>query len=215
MLLQASYQTIERVYFPESGLGSAVAVGKGRGFQAEVALIGREGMTGLAIVHGADRSPLEIFVQIEGRGQEIAAEDLKAAMMRSPKMRDCFLLYAHVFAIQTSYTALANARGKLEDRLARWLLMAQDRIEADEIALTHEFLSLMLGVRRAGVTTALRHFEDKALIATARGIIAIRDRGGLQEAANGLYGAPEAEFERLFGTERRLGKGSPSKALSF
>jgi hypothetical protein len=82
--------------------------------------------------------------------------------------------------------------------LARWLLMAQDRIADDELLLTHEFLSLMLGVRRAGVTVALQHFEMTGLIAAGRGSIVIKERDGLEEAANGLYGAPEAEFERLF-----------------
>jgi DNA-binding transcriptional regulator YhcF (GntR family) len=76
--------------------------------------------------------------------------------------------------------------------------MAQDRIASDELLLTHEFLALMLGVRRAGVTVALQHFETKGLITTARGCLVIKDRDGLEEGANGLYGAPEAEFERLF-----------------
>jgi len=78
-------------------------------------------MTGLAIVYGTDRSPCSIFMQIEGEGQQIGSQDLRAAMARS------FLLYAHVFAMQSAYTALANAQGRLEDGLARWFLMAQDR----------------------------------------------------------------------------------------
>ena len=76
--------------------------------------------------------------------------------------------------------------------------MAQDRIGSDVLELTHEFLSLMLGVRRAGVTIALQHFETRAIIYTARGAVTVTDRGGLEECANGLYGQPEAEFERLF-----------------
>ena len=204
MRLQYADRAIKTVYFPESGLGSVVAAGNGRKAEAEVALVGREGMTGLAIVHGTDRSPCEIFMQVEGKGQQIGSQDLRAAMARSSTMRDCFLLFAHVFSVQTAYTALANSQGKLEDRLARWLLMAQDRLESDELLLTHEFLSLMLGVRRAGVTTGLKHFEDKGLIATSRGAITIQDRGGLEEAANGFYGRPEAEFERVFATGTRI-----------
>ena len=103
-----------------------------------------------------------------------------------------------MFNVQSNYTALANAHGKLEERLARWLLMSQDRIADDELVMTHEFLALMLGVRRAGVTVALQHFEGRGCISTARGTITIKDRDGLEESANGLYGAPEAEYERLF-----------------
>ena len=120
-------------------------------------------------------------------------------MEQSPTLLQCFLRYAHVFAVQSGYTALANARGNIEERLARWLLMTRDRVDDDEMVLTHEFIALMLGVRRAGVTSALQAFESKALIETARSSITVKDRDGLEEHANGLYGAPEAEFERLFG----------------
>jgi len=110
-----------------------------------------------------------------------------------------FLLrYAHVFGIQANYTALANARGCLAERLARWLLMARDRLDSDEMVLTHEFLALMLAVRRAGVSEALQAFENRGLIETARGSVTIKDRAGLEECANELYGPPEAEYERLF-----------------
>ena len=137
-------------------------------------------------------------MQVEGSGQAIGADQLSGAMEQSVTMVRCFLRFAHVFAVQSSYTALANARGKIEERLARWLLMAQDRIGSDSLELTHEFLALMLGVRRAGVTTALQQLESKAVLQTARGAVTIADREGLEECANGLYGHPEAEFERLF-----------------
>jgi hypothetical protein len=76
--------------------------------------------------------------------------------------------------------------------------MAHDRAESDEMRLTHEFLALMLGMRRVGVTIAIGHFERKGVISTARGAIRVRDRAGLKECANGLYGVPEAEFQRVF-----------------
>src|SRR5262245_2409371 len=161
-------------------------------------------MTGLAVVLGSDRSPCEIFMQVEGKGQQISSHDLRAVMAKSATLRESFLLFAHTFAVQSAYTALANAQGRLEDRLARWLLMAQDRLQSNELLLTHEFLALMLGVRRAGVTTGLNHFEAKGLIATSRGAITIQDRDGLEEAANGFYGQPEAEFERVFATGKRF-----------
>ncbi|MGE3703062.1 MAG: Crp/Fnr family transcriptional regulator [Hyphomicrobiaceae bacterium] len=200
MRLQSANRNVKDVYFPERGLGSVVAICGGERKQAEVAVIGREGMSGLAVVHGVDRSPCDIFMQVEGKGQRISADDLRSAMDRSVSLLRCFLRFAHVFAVQSGYTALANARGKLEERLARWLLMAQDRVERDELVLTHEFLALMLGTRRAGVTVALGQFEAKGVIATARGSVTVIDRDGLEECANGLYGPPEAEFDRLFGS---------------
>ena len=166
---------------------------------ANVAIVGREGMIGLPVVLGTGRSPCDVFIHAAGEGQCISADNLRGAMDRSATLLRWFLKFVHVFGVQSGYTALANSQGKLEERLARWLLMAQDRIEADELILTHEFLALMLGVRRAGVTIALQHFEDKGVVQTARGAVTVRDRDGLEECANGLYGVPEAELERLFG----------------
>jgi CRP-like cAMP-binding protein len=196
--LQSANRTVKAAYFPDSGLASVVAIANGSRSQAEVAVIGCEGIVGLPIVLGVCRSPCEVFMQVEGHGHCVTSSDLADAMSQSEPLREALLCYAHVFSVQASYTALANAHGKIEERLARWLLMAQDRIAQDELLLTHEFLALMLGVRRAGVTVALQHFESSGLIATGRGNIVIKDRDGLEESANGLYGAPEAEFERLF-----------------
>jgi CRP-like cAMP-binding protein len=196
--LQSANRQIKSVYFPHSGIASVVAVGGGEHRQAEVAIIGREGMTGLPVVHGADRSPCETFIQVEGEGQCISAHNLRRLMDESITMLRCFLRYAHVFSVQSGYTALANARGNIEERLARWLLMTRDRVDGDDMLLTHEFIALMLGVRRAGVTGALGAFQNRGLIETSRGCVTVMDRDGLEETANGLYGPPEAEFERVF-----------------
>jgi CRP-like cAMP-binding protein len=196
--LQSSNRTVKAAYFLDSGIASVVAIANGSRSQTEIAVIGCEGVVGLPIILGTGRSPCEVFIQVEGHGYCITSADLTNAMSQSEPLREALLRYAHVFTVQAAYTALANAHGKIEERLARWLLMAQDRIASDELLLTHEFLALMLGVRRAGVTVALQHFETRGLITTARGSIVIKDRDGLEEGANGLYGAPEAEFERLF-----------------
>jgi CRP-like cAMP-binding protein len=100
--------------------------------------------------------------------------------------------------IQTAQTALANGRSKVEERLARWLLMANDRLDGNRVPLTHEFLSTMLGVRRPGVTLALQHLENQGLIQAKRGTVVIVDRTRLRKVSNGAYGASEAEFSRLF-----------------
>src|SRR5262249_29418811 len=100
-------------------------------------------MTGVAVILGADRSPHETLVQVEGRGRCIGASVLRGLMEKSPALAAGLMRYAHVFAVQAGHTALANAQGKIEERLARWLLMAHDRLD-DELHLTHEFLSIML-----------------------------------------------------------------------
>src|SRR5262249_15886269 len=109
-------------------------------------------------------SPDETFMQIEGRGRRIAAAVLRGLMEKSPSLVSCLMRYANVLAVRLGHMALANAHGKIEERLARWLLMAHDRLEGDELHLTYEFLSIMLGVRRAGVTTALHQLEQSGLI---------------------------------------------------
>jgi len=167
--LQSANRRVKAAYFLESGIASVVAIATGSHSQTEVAVIGCEGIVGLPIVLRADRSPCEIFIQAEGHGQCIEAADLVSVMSQSPTLSDALLRFAHFFSVQSGYTALANAHGKVEERLARWLLMAQDRIASKELILTHEFLALMLGVRRAGVTVALQHFEVKGLITAARG----------------------------------------------
>ena len=195
--LEASGRKIRSVYFIESGLVSVVGVGGVERREAEVCVIGREGLTGLPVILGVDRSPTETVVQVKGRAQCIAADALRQAIDQSSSLRSWLLRYVHLYVVQIGHTAIANARGKIEERLARWLLMAHDRSDGDALALTHEFLALILGVRRAGVTAALNELEAKALISTKRGCITIVDRQGLEAAANGLYGVPEAEFKRL------------------
>ena len=195
-LLEHANQPIEHAFFPESGLASVVAIGNGDR-RVEVGMIGSEGVTALMVVLGDDRSPHETMVQVPGAAMRLSAPDLRGAMEASPTLRNLLLRYSQAFLIQTSHTALANGRATLEERLARWLLMSHDRIEGDELPLIHEFLALMLGVRRAGVTVALHILEGQALIRSSRGKIIVLDRKGLEEAASGLYGVPEREYERL------------------
>lgn len=191
-------EIITSVIFPESGLLSVIAM-LPRSRDIEVGIIGRDGMTGVALMQDDDQSPFTTFVQIEGRALAIDAEPLRQALDASRSMRAFFGRYVRSQAIQVASTALANGRSKLEERLARWLLMVQDRIDDERIVLTHEFLSIMLGVRRPGVTVALHILEGKGLIRSNRGEILIRDREGLIELADGAYGMAEGEYRRLMG----------------
>jgi CRP-like cAMP-binding protein len=195
--LEVAQKSITYVYFLESGFASVVANGASKR-SIEVGLIGREGMTGLAIVMGTDRTHHETFVQCAGRGLRISAQRLREAMDKSAAIRNVLLQYGHAFVMQMSYTAIANGRSKLEERLARWLLMAHDRVDGDSLPMTHEFLSLMLGVRWPGVTLALHLLAKDGLIQPGRGMILITDRRGLERISNGAYGKAEAEFQRLF-----------------
>ena len=199
--LEIRNRRIEYVYFLESGFASVVANGS-KDRSIEVGLIGREGMTGLAVLMGTDRTPYDTYIQLGGRGWRVKVDDFSRAIKQNPTLHGLLLQFGHAFVVQAAYTALANARSKLEERLARWLLMAHDRADGDQIPLTHEFLALMLGVRRPGVTLALSFLVKQGLIGTSRGFISITDRRGLEKSSNGAYGEPEAEFQRLFGALR-------------
>ena len=196
--LETANEPISHVYFAESGFASMVAR-DGDNRESEVGIVGREGVTGMSVLHGDDRSPIDTFIQGAGSGHLLAVDILRSAMEKSPTLRATLLRFAYSVAIQITYTALANSKVKADARLARWLLMAHDRGNGDRIELTHEFLALMLGVRRAGVTEALQALEHRKLISNSRGKITIRNRKGLERAANGSYGLPEAEYARLMG----------------
>jgi CRP-like cAMP-binding protein len=184
--LEARRKRIDQVYFIESGFASVVANGSSKP-SIEVGIIGREGMTGLAIVMGHDRAQHETYIQVAGRGLRISAAKLREADERSMTLHRAILRYAHTFLLQTTTTALANGRSKIEERAARWLLMADDRIDGDDLPLTHEFLGLMLGTHRPGVTIALQALEKAGLITTRRSHITIIDRKGLEKSSNGTY----------------------------
>src|SRR5271154_443942 len=173
--LERPNRRIETVYFPEGGFASVVAV-QSSGKEVEVGLIGREGMTGLPIVFGNHRSPHATYIQAPGTGKCIPATELRKATQASLSLRDSLLKFAQAFGVQTTHTAVSNAQSRLDVRLARWLLMAHDRIGEDTIPLTHEFLSLMLAVRRPGVTETLHLLREKGLIAYGRGQITLKDR---------------------------------------
>src|SRR5271156_609008 len=196
--LERPNRRIEAAYFPEAGFASVVAV-QPNGKQVEVGLIGREGMTGLPIVFGNHRSPHATYIQAPGTGKCIPATELRKATRASLSLRDSLLKFVQAFGVQTTHTAVSNAQSKIDVRLARWLLMAQDRIQAETLPLTHEFLSLMLAVRRPGVTEALKELRQRGLISYRRGEITINDRKGMERVAGEAYGTPESEYRRLIG----------------
>ena len=196
-ILEEPGASIRHVVFPVTGVGSILALA-GNGQRIEAGLFGCEGMSGMAVVTGTDSLPTQTIMQVSGKGRRIEADRLRDLMEARPRIRALLLRFVQAIFVQASQTALSNGRATLEERLARWLLMCHDRIRGDEMALTHEFLAVMLGVRRAGVTIGTHLLEGKGLIRAKRGRIVIVDREGLEELAKSSYGASEAEYERLF-----------------
>jgi CRP-like cAMP-binding protein len=194
--LERPNRRIDDVYFIDSGIASVVAM-QSRKERVEVGLIGCEGMSGTSIVLGSGSSPNSTYLQVAGDGQHISSAALRAAMEDSRTLHGLLLKYVQAFMVQTAHTAIANARANLDKRLARWVLMADDRVPGGALPLTHEFLSLMLGVRRAGVTEALHGLSGRRLIETSRGQVVVLNRKGIERIAGELYGTPEAEYRRL------------------
>jgi CRP-like cAMP-binding protein len=194
-VIESANARILHVYFPTTGLASVVGTTTPHE-RIEVGMVGFEGMTGLAVVLGHDRSTNETVIQANATTLRMPSTHLRRAMRSSPGLRAVLLRYVHVFMTQASQTALANGRAKLNERLARWLLMWHDRLRTPHLTITHEFLALLLGVRRQGVTVALHELEGNGLIRGTRNQITIVDRDRLLLLAGGFYGVPEADYNR-------------------
>ena len=187
---------IEHVYFPESGIASLIT-SDGGSRKMEAGPFGWEGMSGMPVLMHADRSPYGTLVQVAGTAHRIEAERLRGLVHDRPGLRRLLLRYAMAFMVQTTQTGLSAAFGVLEQRLARWLLMIHDRVDGNELVLTHDFIALMLAVRRPGVTLTIHELEGRALIRSTRGHLLVRDRRGLEQLSGRFYGIPEAEYARL------------------
>jgi CRP-like cAMP-binding protein len=186
----------EHLYFMETGVASITS--EGASGRVEVGIVGREGVVGATpVLLGSDRVPYDHFIQVPGTGLRIDAEIVSMAVDESASLRKLLLRYILTEIIQTRQTAFVNASLEIEARLARWLLMCHDRTEGDELLLKHEFLSMMLGVRRAGVSLAMQQLEGAGRIRAKRGRVTVLDRKLLEEMAEGGYGMPEAEYARL------------------
>ncbi|MFC7611072.1 Crp/Fnr family transcriptional regulator [Teichococcus aestuarii] len=196
---------IENVYFPESGWCSMLAYME-EGDAIEVGHIGFEGVIGLPVVLADESDDLEAMVQAPGDAFRLSAGALREAMDEDRDLRHLLLRYALVLHGQVARTGACNGRHGINERLARWLLMAHDRAEGDEFPMTHEFLSLMLGVRRAGVTVAARMLQKAQFIRYERGRMEVTDRPGLEGAGCECYGIQRRALERLFGRSKLPGQ---------
>jgi len=196
--LYRAQKPLEYVYFIESGVGSLVnTMSDGRA--AEVGTIGNEGVVGLPLLLGADRAPTSVYVQVPGSGLRMKAEIFDRELARSASMRKVMLRYAHALFNQVAQSAACNHFHTIERRCCRWMLMTHDRMQADEFLLTQEFLAMMLGVHRSGVSAAAGALQKKGLIRYRRGIVTILDRPGLRRLSCECYGISKREFDRLLG----------------
>jgi CRP-like cAMP-binding protein len=194
--VELAHSVNEYVYFIEDGVASTVHADSPE--QAtEIGLIGYEGMTGIGILYGDAETPFETFMQVEGAAIRCKTTQLNRLWVESETLRVAVGRYARAYAIQTACTAVANGRFRLEERLARWLLMIADRV-GPSFHITHEFIAVMLAVRRPGVTLAIQVLEGHGHIKATRGLVQIVDRDGLLRLARKAYGLPEREYARLW-----------------
>lgn len=210
-VLERRGEDVEHVHFVEEGLLSILSEYE-NGREVEVGIVGREGFSNIGSVLGDTTAVFKTNVQVAGRAIRIPAQVFADIVEGNPHLRKLLLLYVRSLEIQMASTASANGRAKLEQRLSRWILMVQDRLDSDVFSITHQFLAQMLCARRPGVTVALHLLEGKGLIKSTRGQIAVLDRNSLLDLADGSYGLAEAEYARLLGEDFRQAR-APGAAV--
>lgn len=189
-------EPIDAVYFLTSGIGSVV-ITTPKGRRAEAGIFGFDGYIPTSAVTGARISSYDVTVQVDAEGYTMSFNSFRRWMADSRAFALVMNRSMESFGVQLAHTAVSNAVHEVNERLARWLLMCHDRLRHDHMALTHELLSVLLGVRRPSVTDALHVLEGEGFIRSLRGSVVIRDRDALTHFARDAYGRPEAEYRRL------------------
>jgi CRP-like cAMP-binding protein len=189
---------MQHVYFPTTSHISLLYTMLD-GATAEMGLVGNEGVVGIALFMGGDTTPSQAVVQGAGGALKMNAKAMQDEFRRGGEFQHLLLRYTQALITQISQTAVCNRLHSMEQRLCRWLLMTHDRTQTDELQMTQEFISHMLGVRREGVTHAAQRLQDKGFIRYVRGHIEILDRKGLEEQVCECYGVVKEEHDRLFG----------------
>ena len=198
-ILHPMRSPIEHCYFSDGGMTSLL-VDLDDGASIEAGVVGKEGFAGSAALMGFEEaSPFTSMIQMPGIGVRIVSGILRDEMLRRPALLQQVLRFTQVLTAQISHTAACNAHHELPERLARWLLMAHDRAESDTLPLTQEFLSIMLAVRRPGVTVAARSLQAIGAIEYQRGRIVVLDRALLEEASCECYGIVREHYRRVLG----------------
>lgn len=203
-VLQPRARPLEQVVFPVAGVASMISMGDS-GKSVEVATIGCEGMVGLPLFLGGKSAAVEVFMQVPGEGLHLSADAFRGHVEREAALARLLLLYTQALLTQVAQCSACNCHHPVGQRCARWLLQTHDRVTGNVFPLTHEFLGLMLGVRRASVTHTARALQARGLISYQRGFITVLDRKGLERATCECYQLIRGEFDRLFATARRRG----------
>jgi CRP-like cAMP-binding protein len=195
-VLYESGGRLQHVYFPTTAIVSLLYVMED-GASAEVAVVGNEGILGIALFMGGESTPSRAVVQSAGHGYRLKAELLKEEFSRAETVMRLLLRYTQTLITQMSQTAVCNRYHSVDQQLCRWLLLSLDRLPSNELTMTQELIANMLGVRREGVTEAAGRLQRAGLIRYKRGKIAVLDRPGLERAVCECYAVVQKEFERL------------------
>jgi len=191
---------ISHVYFPLTGVCSMLTIMQD-GSIIEIATVGNEGMIGLPVFLGGDTIPGQAIVQIPGEALRISSAAFREAFANFEPLRKQMERYTQALFVFVSQSAACNRVHDISQRCTRWLLLTHDRVETDQFPLTQEFLSQMLGVRRAGVSEVASNFQQAGIISYNRGIITILDREGLEARSCECYRIVREEFERSIGAD--------------
>ncbi|HEY0098209.1 MAG TPA: Crp/Fnr family transcriptional regulator [Pyrinomonadaceae bacterium] len=197
-VLYHPHEPISHAYFPNRGTVSVVCQFED-GKSVEAAMVGNEGMFGVCVFLGSITSPMEAVVQLPGDALRMRFDVLQAEFKRGEHLQDLLLRYTQAFIIQIAQTAACNRAHPIDGRLARWLLMSQDRAHSPELQLTHEFIAQMLGTRRAGVSEAAGKLQEEGIIKYRRGHVSVLLREELEGRSCECYPIVEKEFQRLLG----------------
>jgi CRP-like cAMP-binding protein len=192
-VIHEANRPVDAVYFIESGVISRVARTQKDG-SVEVAMVGKYGLVGVSVLLGTMTAMHRTVVQIPGQALRISASDLQAVMTEHPAIKDHMLRYVQLLMSQKGHVSLCNAKHEIDQRLARWLLLAHDRVDGAELPVTHELLATMLGVRRPGVTEALAGLEAQGIVARARGVLRVIDADALKSRVCECYKLIEDRF---------------------
>jgi CRP-like cAMP-binding protein len=196
--LYEAFRPVEQVYFPINGVASLV-ITTTDGASTEVGTIGSEGMVGLPVCLGDSDSPSAVYVQVPGTALRMDARFFRSEVERSPTLNLIILRYAHAFFNQVAQSAVCAHLHKVDQRCCRWLLMTRDRMPSGDFLLTHEFLGMMLGVRRTTVTDVMGGLQRAGLIHYRRGHVTILDHAHLHQRACECYDISKRAFDRLLG----------------
>jgi CRP-like cAMP-binding protein len=198
-VINEANRPVDAVYFIESGVISRVARTQEDG-SVEVAMVGKFGFVGVSVLLGTMTALHRTVVQIPGQALRISAGDLQAVMTECPAIKDHMLRYVQLLMNQKGQVSLCNAKHEIDKRLARWLLLAHERVDGAELPVTHELLATMLGVRRPGVTEALAGLEQAGIVARARGVLRVVNPEALKARVCECYRI----IEDRFGAQRKL-----------